>query len=175
MKKIIVLGYMGCGKSTIAEKLSSLIRIPYVDLDKCIESRAEMTISQIFESLGEVYFRKLEHDVFVELLATPENQIIGLGGGTPCYADNHELLKGEGITSIYLKASVETLFSRLVHNKNTRPIVANKTEAELKEFIAKHLFERNQYYNQAEYKVNVDNQSIDETVVAIVSLLAQIS
>jgi shikimate kinase len=109
------------------------------------------------------------------LLASPENQIIGLGGGTPCYANNHELLKGEGITSIYLKASVETLFSRLVYNKSKRPILANKTEAELKEFIAKHLFERSYYYNQAEYKVNVDDQSIDETVAAIVVLLAQIS
>ena len=172
MKKIILLGYMGCGKSTIAEKLSSLIQIPFVDLDKSIETKAEMTISQIFESFGEVYFRKLEHDVFVELLAAPENQIIGLGGGTPCYANNHELLKGEGVTSIYLKASVETLFSRLTHNKSKRPIVANKTEDELKEFIAKHLFDRSYYYNQAEYKVSVDHQTIDETVAAIIAILA---
>jgi shikimate kinase len=163
---------MGCGKSTIAEKLSSLIQIPFVDLDKSIETKAEMTISQIFESFGEVYFRKLEHDVFVELLAAPENQIIGLGGGTPCYANNHELLKGEGITSVYLKASVETLFSRLAHNKSKRPIVANKTEDELKEFIAKHLFDRSYYYNQAEYKVSVDHQTIDETVAAIIAILA---
>ena len=172
MKKIILLGYMGCGKSTIAEKLSALIQIPFIDLDKCIETKAEMTINQIFESFGEVYFRNLEHDVFVELLAAPENQIIGLGGGTPCYANNHELLKGEGITSIYLKASVETLFSRLAHNKNKRPIVANKTEDELKEFIAKHLFDRSYYYNQAEYKVSVDHQTIDETVAAIIAILA---
>lgn len=172
MKKIILLGYMGCGKSTIAEKLSSLIQIPFVDLDKSIELKAEMSINQIFDSFGEVYFRKLEHDVFVELLAAPENQIIGLGGGTPCYANNHELLKGEGITSIYLKASVRTLFSRLAHNKSKRPIVANKTEDELKEFIAKHLFDRSYYYNQAEYKINVDNQTIDETVAAIVTALA---
>ncbi len=172
MKKLILLGYIWSGKSTIAEKLSSLIQIPFVDLDKSIETKAEMTINQIFESFGEVYFRKLEHDVFVELLAAPENQIIGLGGGTPCYANNHELLKGKGITSIYLKASVETLFNRLAHNKSKRPIVANKTEAELQEFIAKHLFDRSYYYNQAEYKVTVDGKSIDETVADIISILA---
>jgi shikimate kinase len=171
MRKIILLGYMGCGKSTIAEKLSNLIQIPFLDLDKCIETKAEMTINEIFESLGEVYFRKLEHEVFVELLASPENQIIGLGGGTPCYANNHELLKGDGITSIYLKASVDTLFNRLAHNKSKRPIVANKTADELKEFIAKHLFDRSYYYNQAEYKITVDNQSIDETVAEIVTIL----
>ena len=172
MKKIILLGYMGCGKSTIAEKLSGLLHLPFVDLDKSIEAKARMTINQIFETFGEVYFRKLEHDVFVELLATSENKIIGLGGGTPCYANNHELLKGEGITSIYLKASVETLFNRLSHNKSKRPIVANKSEAELQEFIAKHLFDRSYYYNQAEYKVAVDGKSIDETVTDIMSILA---
>ena len=172
MKKIILLGYMGCGKSTIAEKLSGLLHLPFVDLDKSIEAKARMTINQIFETFGEVYFRKLEHDVFVELLATSENQISGLGGGTPCYANNHELLKGEGITSIYLKASVETLFNRLSHNKSKRPIVANKSEAELQEFIAKHLFDRSYYYNQAEYKVAVDGKSIDETVTDIMSVLA---
>ncbi len=172
MRKIILLGYMGCGKSTVAEKLSSLIHVPFVDLDKYIETKAEMTINQIFESYGEVYFRKLEHDVFVELLASPKNQIIGLGGGTPCYANNHELLKGEGITSIYLKASVETLFSRLDKNKNKRPIIANKSEDELKEFIAKHLFDRSNFYYQAKYIVNVDHQSIEQTVAAIINLLA---
>jgi shikimate kinase len=172
MKKIILLGYMGCGKSTIAEKLSGLLHLPFVDLDKSIEAKSEMSINQIFETFGEVYFRKLEHDVFVELLATSKNQIIGLGGGTPCYANNHELLKGEGITSIYLKASVETLFNRLSHNKSKRPIVANKSEAELQEFIAKHLFDRSYYYNQAEYKVAVDGKSIDETVTDIMSILA---
>lgn len=172
MKKIILLGYMGCGKSTIAEKLSGLLHLPFVDLDKSIEAKSEMSINQIFETFGEVYFRKLEHDVFVELLATSKNQIIGLGGGTPCYANNHELLKGEGITSIYLKASVETLFNRLSHNKSKRPIVANKSEAELQEFIAKHLFDRSYYYNQAEYKIAVDGKSIDETVTDIMSILA---
>ncbi len=162
---------MGCGKSTIAEKLSSLLQIPFVDLDRVIEIEANMTISQIFESFGEVYFRKLEHDVFVELLASSDKQIIGLGGGTPCYANNHELLKGEGITSIYLKASVATLFNRLAHNKSKRPIVANKSDEELQEFIAKHLFDRSYYYNQAEYKVIVDGKTIDETVADIISIL----
>ena len=171
MKKIILLGYMGCGKSTIAEKLSGLIQIPFVDLDKCIETKAEMSINQIFESFGEVYFRKLEHDVFVELLASPENQIIGLGGGTPCYANNHELLKGEGITSIYLKASIETLFDRLAHNKSKRPIVANKTEAELQEFIAKHLFERSFFYNQAKFKIHTENKTKLEIVEEIKKIL----
>lgn len=172
MKKIIILGYMGCGKSTIAKKLSSLINVPYIDLDESIENKANLTINQIFEMYGEIYFRKLEHEVFVELLSSPEKQIIGLGGGTLCYANNHELLNGDGVTSIYLKASVDTLFQRLVNNKTKRPIIANKSDEELKEFIAKHLFDRNYYYHQAQFKVNVDGKTIDETVEDIKSILA---
>src|SRR3970282_2462781 len=110
MKKIILLGYMGCGKSTIANKLSKIIEIPFVDLDKKIEEKTNLSINAIFEKHGEIYFRKLEHEVFVELLNSPDNLIIGLGGGTPCYANNTELLKGDNIVSIYLQASVETLF-----------------------------------------------------------------
>ena len=171
MKKIILLGYMGCGKSTIANKLSGKIQIPYVDLDEFIEKKTNLTINQIFENHGEIYFRKLEHTHFVELLNHPEEIIIGLGGGTPCYANNHELLKGDHVTSIYLKASIDTLYKRLVSNKAKRPLIADKNEEEMRKFIAKHLFDRSFYYNHAQYKVNVDDKTIEETVNDILNLL----
>lgn len=172
MKKIILLGYMGCGKSTIAQNLSKAINIPYLDLDTCIEKKANLTINEIFELHGEVYFRKLEHEIFVQLLQSPENSIIGLGGGTPCYANNHELLKADGVFSVYLKASIDTLYNRLIHNKSKRPIIANMEEEEMKEFIAKHLFDRSFYYNHAMHKVQVDNKTVEDTVSDIVKLLA---
>jgi len=172
MKKIILLGYMGCGKSTIANSLSKITNIPYVDLDKNIEERTNLSINEIFEQRGEIYFRKLEHEIFVELVNSTENMIIGLGGGTPCYANNHELLKGMDVFSIYLKASIETLFDRLVYNKSERPLLANKTDEELKEFIAQHLFERSFYYNQAKYKVSIDGKTKEETTQDIISILA---
>ena len=172
MKKIILLGYMGCGKSTIANELAKRIHIPFVDLDKKIEEKENLSISSIFEKHGEIYFRKLEHQVFTELLNSPEILIIGLGGGTPCYANNHELLKEEGIISIYLRASVDTLFDRLSPNKSKRPLIANKNDSEMKEFIAMHLFERSFYYNQAQYKVTVDDKSIDSVVDDIITILA---
>lgn len=163
---------MGCGKSTIAQKLSGMINIPYVDLDEYIEEKAKMSIKDIFQKEGEIHFRKLEHQYFVELLDSPDKIIIGLGGGTPCYANNHELLIGDGIISIYLKASIETLFNRLAPNKSKRPLIADKSDAEMKEFIAKHLFDRSFYYNHAQHKVNVDEKSIDETITDILNLLA---
>ena len=172
MRKIILLGYMGCGKSTIANRLSKITNIPYVDLDKNIEERTKLSINEIFEQRGEIYFRKLEREVFIELLNSPGNLIIGLGGGTPCYANNHELLKGENILSIYLKASVKTLFERLVFNKSKRPLIADKNEEEMKEFIAKHLFDRSFYYNQAQYKVSIDGKTKDETTQDILTILA---
>jgi shikimate kinase len=172
MRKIILLGYMGCGKSTIANRLSKITNIPYVDLDKSIEERTNLSINDIFEQQGEIYFRKLEREVFIELLNSPENLIIGLGGGTPCYANNHELLKGDNILSVYLKASVDTLFERLVSNKSKRPLIADKNEDEMKEFIAKHLFDRSFYYNQAQYKVAIDGKSKDETTQDVLAILA---
>jgi shikimate kinase len=172
MRKIVLLGYMGCGKSTIANILSKTTNIPFVDLDKIIEEKTNLTINQIFEQYGEIYFRKLEHDVFVELLNAPDNSIIGLGGGTPCYANNHELLKGDNVLSIYLKASIDTLFERLVSNKSKRPLIADKTDEEMKEFIAKHLFDRSFYYNHAQHKVVVDEKTVEETVADILNILA---
>jgi shikimate kinase len=172
MKKIVLLGYMGCGKSTIANKLSKIVEIPFVDLDKKIEEKINLSINAIFEKYGEIYFRKLEREVFIELLNSPDNLIIGLGGGTPCYANNHELLNDANVVSIYLKASIQTLFNRLVHNKSKRPLIADKSEEEMKEFIAKHLFDRSFYYNHAQHKVIVDDKTIDQTVMDIVTILA---
>ncbi|MEM0577062.1 shikimate kinase [Flavobacterium polysaccharolyticum] len=172
MKKIILLGYMGCGKSTIANKLSEKTTIPFLDLDQYIEEKANLSIKELFEKHGEVYFRKLEHEAFVTLLEQEQAIILGLGGGTPCYANNHELLLRPDVISIYLKASVTTLFERLSRNKSKRPLIANLNDAELQEFIAKHLFDRSYYYNQAKYKVAVDGKTIDETVDDILALLA---
>jgi shikimate kinase len=172
MKKIILLGYMGCGKSTIANSLSKSINIPFVDLDKYIEEKTKFSISEIFQQHGEIYFRKLEHQSFVELLNLTEPIIIGLGGGTPCYANNHELLKRDDVLSVYLKASIETLFNRLSLNKSKRPLIADKDDDEMREFIGIHLFERSFFYNQAQHIVSVDDKTIEQTVSDILEILA---
>ena len=171
MKKIILLGYMGCGKSTIANKLSKVIQIPFVDLDEMIVERMNLSINAIFEKYGEIYFRKIEHDIFIDLLNAPESLIIGLGGGTPCYANNHVMLNGDNVVSVYLRASIETLFNRLTLDTSTRPLIANKSPEDMKEFIAMHLFERSFYYNQAQYKVVVDDKTVDRIAAEIANLL----
>jgi shikimate kinase len=163
---------MGSGKSTVSKKLANLTGISVIDLDKKIEKREKLTINEIFKQKGEVYFRKLERTIFIKLLESPKTMIIALGGGTPCYANNHELLNGDNVCSIYLKASVDTLVNRLFSNRSKRPILADKSHDELKEFVAKHLFERSFYYNQAQYKVSIDGRTKDETADDILKILA---
>ena len=171
MKKVILIGYMAVGKTTIARLLSEKIGVKYVDLDNLIEKKTNLSISELFKQNGEIYFRKIEHEIFKEIIENDENLIISTGGGTPCYADNHLFLNGKSITSIYLKASLAVILDRLKSEKKSRPLVANQSEEELKEFVAKHLFERSYFYNQATFKVDVDNKNKEVIVDEILQLL----
>jgi len=171
MKKVVFIGYMGSGKSIVAKNVATKLGFGCLDLDQMIEKKMKMSIEKIFFSKGEIYFRKIEHELFLELLNSKDDLIISTGGGTPCYYNNHELLKGENVVSIYLKASVNTLFNRLVNEKQKRPLIANLTNEEVKEFIAKHLFDRSFYYNQATFKVNVDDKSVETITDDIEKLL----
>lgn len=167
MKKIILLGYMGSGKSTVGRLLSKSINYKSLDLDKLIENEQGLSINNIFKQHGELYFRKLEHQILKETLNTNGNYIISLGGGTPCYANNMELFKDENIITIYLNSSVNELFERLSLNKSKRPLIASMNDFELKEFIAKHLFERSFYYNQAKVKIDTNGKTRLEIVEEI--------
>lgn len=172
MMKIVLLGYMGSGKSTIAHLLSEKTQIEAFDLDEIIEERAGLSIKNIFEQKGEVFFRKLENQIFKELISSEKEMILSLGGGTPCYANNHELLNGDGVVSFYLKASIETLYGRLLSVRDNRPLIAEQEEEEMKEYIAKHLFDRSYYYNRATHIVSVDGKSPEEVSAEIKRILA---
>ena len=91
MQKVVLVGYMGSGKSVIGQLLSEKTGINFVDLDKIIEQRQNATIEMIFESKGELFFRKLENQIFNELLNSNHQLIISTGGGTPCYYDNYKI------------------------------------------------------------------------------------
>ena len=172
MKKIILLGYMGCGKSTIEKLLAKTTSISYLDLDEIIEKQENSSVKKLFSDKGEIYFRKLEHQILSELIHNHDSFILSLGGGTPCYFNNHELLKDNNVISIYLNASVTTLYNRLLHSNEQRPLIADKNPEEMKEFIAKNLFDRSYYYNQAQYKIIVDAKSVEEIISEIKVILA---
>ncbi len=171
MCKIVLIGYMGVGKTTIAELLADKLNVKWLDLDALLEKETQLSISMLFQQKGEVYFRKLENALFTKVMQSDESFVLSTGGGTPCYANNHLHLNGDAIYSIYLKASIPTLYSRLYSSKVDRPLLAQKSEEELLEAISKNLFDRAYYYNQATYKIDVDDKLPTAVVEEIVALL----
>jgi shikimate kinase len=169
--KIILLGYMASGKSTIGKELSEIVGISFYDLDEIISEKENASINFIFETKGEIYFRKVEHQLLQEFHQQKDSYILALGGGTPCYANNHLLLQDETVHSFYLRGSIATLVARLQEEKELRPLVANIPNEELTEFVAKHLFDRNYYYQQAKHTIAIDAKSIEEIGAEIISKL----
>lgn len=170
MKKILLVGYMASGKSTIAGLLSKASGIPYKDLDEIIEEKAQKSISEIFEQDGEIKFRKLEHEALKAALSDEQALILALGGGTPCYAGNHEFLKNEGVVSVYLKAGIPVLVERLRKDNKPRPLFDKQPEEEQEEFVAKHLFDRGYFYHKSKHIVSTDGKSTEDIVNEIMSL-----
>lgn len=154
MKRIIIIGYMGAGKTTVGKCLAKELNMDFYDLDWYIESRMRKTVKQIFDEVGEEGFRKIEHNMLHEV-AEFENVIISCGGGTPCFFDNIEYMNQQGET-VFLKASPEVLYGHLKMGKTVRPLLLNKTPEEVKIFINEQLEKRNPYYTQAKYTLNVD-------------------
>jgi len=159
---------MGSGKSSVGRYLSQNNRLSYCDLDDYIEEKEGMTISKIFQSKGEIYFRKIEHLYLKDILRDKICQILTLGGGTPCYAGNMDLINAKDIDSFYLKVDLDTLTERLFNQKDKRPLIKEiETKAELKDFIRKHIFEREFYYRQAKHIMKVSNLSIADIATEI--------
>ena len=171
MNKIVLIGYMGVGKTILGKKISENLKLAYYDLDDFIEKKVNLSVEDIFKSKGEIYFRRIERDCFEELMLKDESFVLSVGGGTPCYYENYKLLQDENVISVYLKASITMLVERLKTEKKTRPLVAQLTDEQLLEFVGKHLFERNFYYNKAKYTVEVDGKSISKISEEIISLL----
>ncbi|UGU15047.1 shikimate kinase [Sinomicrobium kalidii] len=166
---IVLIGYMGSGKSAVGKILAEKLAVRLVDMDDYIEEKEQKTIPELFRDRGEIYFRKAESRYVGELLSGTKNAVISLGGGTPCYGDNMDRIKELADKVFYLKASVGELTRRLGKEKDHRPLINHLSDDELEEFIRKHLFERNFYYLRADKAVNVDNRTPEEIAEAISS------
>lgn len=163
---------MGSGKTTIGKYLSKKSYLPFFDLDTYIESQEKLSITDIFDQKGEIYFRKVEHRYLKEFIANNDSYVLSLGGGTPCYAGNMNIIKEQtDIHSFYLQASIPTLKERLIRNTSRRPLLAQLSEEKLTEYIAKHLFERRDFYEEATHRIKIDSKSVEEVVAEIRILL----
>ncbi len=170
--KLVLLGYMGCGKSAVSRALCKQLDLKKIDLDDYIEEKENQTIVDIFSNKGEIYFRKLETTCLKELLESDQKFVLSLGGGTPCFGSNMELINKTS-TSVYLSASIPTLTQRLLPEKTRRPLIARINDNDLPEFIGKHLFERRHFYLQAKIAITVDHKSIrqisEEVAASLIS------
>lgn len=159
---IILLGYMGCGKSSVGKYLFDNNNLSYCDLDHYIESYENKSIADIFKSKGEIYFRNIEHQYLKDVLEHNAVDVLALGGGTPCYGHNMDVIKLHHTKSFYLKVNLETLSKRLFSQKAQRPLIKDiNSEVEIKDFIRKHLFEREFYYRQADVVIDVSDLNIE--------------
>lgn len=146
------MGYMGSGKSTLGKKIASAMDFKFVDMDKEIEKFAKLTISEIFNQMGEPYFRSIETQVLIQL-STSQKTVVALGGGTPCSEENIKLIKSSG-SSVYIQIPPKGLLNRLENSKTLRPKIKGLKRNDLLEFIEKELKIREPYYNQANMIVN---------------------
>lgn len=160
--KIILVGYMGSGKSTVGAALAKKLNLPFFDLDTYIEKAEEQSITALFESEGQIGFRKKEHLHLSALLENEHNFVLATGGGAPCYGGNMKVIVEATPNVFYLRVSIPELVSRLAPEKAGRPLIAHLSEDEMPEFLGKHLFERSHFYAEAHYTIACDKKTTDE-------------
>ena len=151
--RIILVGYMGAGKTTSGKALADELGMRFYDLDWYIETRMRKTVAQLFAELGEEGFRRIERNMLHEV-AEFEGVLISCGGGTPCFFDNMEYINQQGLT-LYLKASPDVLYKHLKMGKTVRPLLLNKTPDEVERFISDQLAAREPYYLHAHHTLDV--------------------
>ncbi len=169
--KIVLLGYMCSGKTAVGKVLAKALDLEFIDLDHAIEKAMESTIPAIFEKKGELFFRKKEMEVLQNILDKNTGMVLSLGGGTPCYGNNMQLIKERTPYSFYLKWSIGSLAERILSGKTRRPLVANIPDEQLPEFIGKHLFERAPFYAMAGFTIEGNYKSLEQVSEEIQSLL----
>lgn len=166
MKRIILIGYMGAGKTTIGKDLAKALGLPFYDLDWYIETRMRKKVSEIFAERGEEGFRKIEYNMLHEV-AEFEDVVISCGGGTPCFFDNIDYMNAQGDV-VYLKGTPEILYQHLQMGKGVRPLLAGKSKEELLDFITEQLAYREQFYMKAKHVFDISvmdsNQKVQETI-----------
>ena len=153
MTRIILIGYMGAGKTTIGKILAKDLGVPFYDLDWYIETRMRKKVKQIFDERGEEGFRIIEKNMLHEV-AEFENVVVACGGGTPCFFDNMEYLVGQGDV-VYLRGTPDVLFRHLKMGKGVRPLLLGKSDDELLEYIKENVEKREEFYMKANHIVDI--------------------
>jgi len=167
LRRIVLTGFMGAGKSTVGRMLAARLGWSFLDLDRHLESRAGLSVPEIFANHGEPHFRHLESTALASALGQL-NTVLALGGGTPEFLTNRLLLEQTpGTVTIFLDAPFPTLFDRCVLQEISRPVLADPAAAQLR-FAERHPL----YRRLAKHTIDTSSIEAAETVEAILLALA---
>ena len=173
MKKIFLIGYMGCGKSSLGRKLAKAGGMEFMDMDSIIEQREGASISDIFHYQGEEYFRDAERALIEELGTAEGDMVISTGGGAPAWQNNMELMNSLGAT-IYLRRTAQQIASRLSpHGRQKRPKLRGLNDEELVAFMPTNMAEREPFYSKAKYCVDCAERSDAELIDYILQIVKE--
>ncbi len=173
LNSVILLGYMGSGKTSIGKILAKKNNCEFIDLDKVIEKKYNSSVSKIFSDLGELEFRKIERQMLNEILNYDHKFILSLGGGTPCYFNNMDMILSKSNNVFYIKVPTNTLSNRLFLRKKKRPIISNIQSFEkMNEFVSKHIFERMPFYEKSNYVIESSRNDKELVVKEILNILS---
>ncbi len=170
MTRIILVGYMGSGKTTVGRQLAKALGLQFYDLDWYIEMRFRKRVAQIFAEKGEEGFRDMERRMLHEV-AEFEDVVLSCGGGTPCFYDNMEYLNGLEGHTVYLRCSPEVLAQHLRMGRVERPLIKGKNPEELEQYIRQSLEEREPYYTKAKHTLDVSLMDNFEKISITIDLL----
>ena len=163
--RIFLIGFMGTGKSHWGIIWAARHHYNFIDLDDALEQEEQSSVTDIFETKGEDYFRQKEA-IMLRSLDKHSNVIVACGGGTACFFENISWMKGHG-TTVCLEAPPATILNNILTQESKRPLVKNLNEAELLFFIEQKLKERNEYYSQAHFTLQAEeltDKSIDNHI-----------
>ncbi|MBL4585756.1 MAG: AAA family ATPase [Flavobacteriales bacterium] len=160
--RIFLIGYMGCGKSTVAKKLANKLGLKVVDLDAEIVNATGKSIPEIFMSKGESGFRQLEKSMLQKWFKT-DGFVMATGGGTPCFFESMDEMSGVG-TTIYLQMTAKALVDRLSESKEERPILKGLSKEKMLKKVSGQLAKREKFYKKAMLTVNGVNLDIEELI-----------
>ncbi len=171
MKPLFLVGYMGCGKSTLGRKIARRLGMLFTDTDHCVEEREGATIADLFQYEGEEQFRTIEREVLEQIIARGDAVVVSTGGGLPTWRDNMQRMNTVGST-IYLKRSATQIASRLSpYGRSKRPRLRNLSDDELVDFMARDMAEREKFYSQATWTFDCSDKTDEELVELLVMVL----
>lgn len=169
--KVVLVGLPGSGKSTFGRYLSSVLGIPFYDLDQLIEEKYQMKIPDIFKKQGEEQFRKWETEALEWILDQDQSFVLASGGGCPCFNNNMDLIK-EKSNSVYLDVPLEVISGRLGTPRfQTRPMFSGLNQREILLKLERLLLDRDYFYNQSKIKLSGEDFSAELLVSELIRLI----